>query len=203
MAFAILWGWLSGAVGVLSGVPQILQLRRTRTSAGVSLIFWQLLLAIGVLWTLHGLLTHSALVATPNGLMTIANALVLDFIRRDRRLGWWRTYGLSLALVGALFTVDAVIGTLIFGMLITVPQVSSGFGQLKELVTRVDIRGVSLGFLVLGWILPSMWFFYGTMAHESAIIISAGFTSLVALANMSWAAMRRRGLVGARVRMPA
>ncbi len=201
MAFAILWGWLSGAVGVVSGVPQILQLRRTRTSAGLSLLFWQLLLAIGVLWTLHGLLTHSALVTTPNALMTIVNVLVLAFIRRDRGLGWWRTYGLPLALVSTLFTVDAVIGALIFGMLITVPQVSSGLGQLRELVTRVDIRGVSLGFLVLGWILPSMWFFYGAMAHESAILISAGFTSIVALANVAWASLRRGGLVAARVRV--
>ena len=203
MAFAILWGWLCGAVGVATGIPQLLQLRRTRTSAGLSLFFWQLLLAIGVLWALHGLLTGSALITTPNVLMTIANIVVLSFIRRERRLGWWRTYGLPLGLAATLFTVDAVVGTLVFGMLITVPQVSSGFGQLRELVLRADIRGVSLGFLVLGWLLPTMWFFYGAMAHESAIFISAGITSFVALANVVWASLRRSGLVAARVRVPA
>lgn len=201
MAFAIAWGWLCGAVGVATGIPQLLQLRRTRTSAGLSLIFWQLLLGIGILWTLHGLLTRTPLVTTPNAIMTIANAVVLEFLRRDRRLGVVRTYALPLTLAGGLFSVDVAIGSLIFGLLITVPQVSSGFGQLRELVRSPDITGVSLAFLVLGFILPSMWFVYGAIAHEQAILISAGGTSVVALANVSWATMRRRGLVGARVRV--
>ncbi len=203
MVFTIAWGWLCGAVGVVTGLPQLLQLRRTRTSAGLSLIFWQLLLGIGVLWTLHGLLTHTPLVTTPNAIMTIANVVILDYIRRDRGLGMLRTYTLPFGLAASLFSVDALVGSLVFGMLITVPQVSSGFGQLRELVTNPDINGVSLGFLVLGFILPSMWFVYGAIAHEQAILISAGGTSLVALANVFWGTMRRRGMVAARVRVGA
>ncbi len=203
MAFAIAWGWMCGAVGVATAIPQLLQLRRTRTSAGLSLIFWQLLLAIGVLWMLHGLLTRNPLVTTPNAIMTIANITVLEFVRRDRGIGAVRTYALPLALASGLFGVDALIGSLVFGVLITIPQVSSGFGQLRELVTSTDIRGVSLAFLLLAFLLPSMWCVYGAIAHEQAIFISAGVTSLVALANVSWATMRRRGLVAARVRVGA
>ncbi len=203
MVFTIAWGWLCGTVGVATGIPQLLQLRRTRSSAGLSLIFWQLLLAIGVLWTLHGMLTRSALVTTPNAIATIANLAILEFLRRDRGLPVLRTYALPVALASGLFSVDALIGSLIFGLLITVPQVSSGIGQLRELITNPDITGVSLAFLVLGFILPSMWFVYGVIAHEQAILISAGGTSVVALANVSWATMRRRGMVSARLRVGA
>ena len=48
MVLVEIWGWVCGIASGLSALPQLSRLLKARTSAGLSLLSWQL--NAGVLW---------------------------------------------------------------------------------------------------------------------------------------------------------
>ena len=54
MSWVEIIGWSATAVGALLGFPQLFRLLRTRNVAGLSLLAWQAVLVLNVIWFTHG-----------------------------------------------------------------------------------------------------------------------------------------------------
>lgn len=78
-------------------VPQVVRLLVGRTSAGVSLLLWQLLLGAGIGWTIHGVVSGHLNLVVPNVISVLLSTAVLAMIARDRRLPAGRVWPLGLA----------------------------------------------------------------------------------------------------------
>ena len=81
------WGWVCAVAGPVVSIPQVARLLRSRTSAGLSLLMWQLNIACAVAWSFHGLRADAPNIVAPNVLLGVAAVLVV-FDSRVGGLGW-------------------------------------------------------------------------------------------------------------------
>ena len=195
MSFVVVWGWLCAVVGTAMALPQLVRLMRSGSSAGLSLLTWQLMLSATLSWTLHGVKIAASNMWLPNALFGLATIAILRLVQKDRGLSFTATFGPGLALGAALATTDWLLGSFVFGLAALAPQLVGALGQLKEIMTAADLGGVSVGYLALSFLVPAMWQLWGLLAHDSAIRVSTAVMGSVALVNLVWVLLRRTGVL--------
>lgn len=198
----VLWGWACAAVGTALSVPQVVRLLATRTSAGVSLLLWQLNVANGIGWTAHGLASGHANITVPNALSGLLALLVLALVVHDRRLPVLRVVVLPLlvGLLGVVVVLLAPAGG--FGIFAAIP-LAIGFGaQTRDLLTAADISGLSPLFVVGALVLQMMWWSWSFIVGEPSILICASIIGVVCAVNVVLLVLRHAGLLRPRVRRP-
>ena len=79
------FGWTAAAIGLAVGIPQLIRILRSGTSAGVSLRLWQLNAATTVSWAVHGVLTDTPQMQVPNLIGAVVAVGIVLFVCRDRR----------------------------------------------------------------------------------------------------------------------
>ncbi|CAI9411458.1 MULTISPECIES: SemiSWEET family sugar transporter [Aestuariimicrobium] len=194
-AFEI-YGWTIALISSVSAVPQLLRILRSRTSAGASLVMWQITAAITGTWLVHGSLTGAYNLVLANGIACLMSVLILWFVRRDRTLSLLRTFGVPALGIAALVATD-LWNPLVFGAFISIPQFIGGVAQFLDLLRCRDIRGVSVGFLAWQVAVQVFWFVWGLWGGDVAIQIAAGSFFVICLLNFIWWLLRRFGLVRA------
>ena len=192
-----IWGWACAAVGSMLAVPQFIKLVRDRDTAGMSLVLWQLNVAIAIGWTAHGWRYGWWNMVVPNAISGVLAVLVLLLIRQSRRLSLVGTYGLGLAVGLVCVAVDVVGGSAAFAVAVLVPLLVGQFDQLRALLFDHDISGVSFGFLLITLALQVMWGSWAFLAQETSAMITASALSPGAIASVAWFLLRKRGRVGA------
>ena len=194
-------GWVAAIVGSAISVPQLVRLLRARTSAGLSLLMWQLMVAVGLGWTSHGIMVAKANLIVPNVLTFVSAALVVRLIVKDRGIGPLHAWTLPIVLGGALAGVDILWGAVVYGIATSVPQVIGALAQLVDVVRCPDISGVSPWFLLLNLTIQGLWVWWSLLVDEKAITVAGTSTGAVALATLLWYVARRG--VDTRRRLPA
>lgn len=189
-----LLGWLAAALSAALSLPQLIRLIRAGTSAGLSLLLWQCLMAAGFGWTVHGLVVGRPNMWLPNLAMALCAIAILRLIARDRGYGLVQTWALPLGLFATLVTIDAVWGSVAYGVATSVPQVLGAAAQLVDIIRSVDIAGVSPFYVTMALVVQGIWLWWGLMAEEGAVIVSATATGTVALLTVLWYFARRVGV---------
>lgn len=179
------FGWVAAIIGLFSSVPQIVHLFRARTAAGVSLRTWQLGIATGIAWTVHGFIVDQPQMQWPNLLMTALSGVIVVFILRDRGQAVAPALVMPVTLGLVLCLTNVVLGALAFGILVAIPQLVGQAAQLKELVTAPDLHGVSGAYLAIFLLVQSLWFVFGVFTTDWALIAAAGVMIIIGAANLS------------------
>lgn len=190
------WGWACAALGSVLAVPQFVKLSRDRDTAGLSLVLWQLNVAIGLGWVVHGWLGGWWNMIVPNAVSAVLALFVLRMVRRARRLRPLATYGLGVVVGLACVGVDLLAGPAAFGIAILVPLLIGQLDQLRAILFDADISGISPAFLVIVLTLQGMWGIWGLWAGDTSVLITASSLTPGALLSVVWFLLRRSGRVG-------
>lgn len=199
MSFIDIWGWVCGVVGVSSALPQVIRLLAARTSAGLSLLAWQLNCGALLAWTTHGIVAGRQNLIWPNLSLALLSGLIVVLIVRDRKIHLVEAVWPVAALFVAMSLTEVFLGPLWFGIAALFPGVGALGAQLKDLIERPDLRGVSLGTLIITALVQALWLSWGLMAGDEAIRVVASIVGAVALANLVVYLLRHAGLMQARV----
>lgn len=186
-----LLGWFAAAVGTCSVLPQLLRLWRERTSAGISLQLWQFTVAAGLAWTVHGYMVGAPQMQIPNVLLTSSSLAVLWFVVRDRGLTLLPKLWLPVLLAAALVCLDIFAGPAVFGLVVAIPTVVGQVSQLRVMLRSDDLSGLSAPYLVVASVMQWIWFTWGVLAVEWAIIMCACILGVLATINLGYYAWRR------------
>lgn len=194
-----LLGWAAALLASCVAVPQVVRLFRTRSTAGVSVTAWRLILAANLSWTLHGVWTGHPNIWLPNLIFMACTVLILIQLGRDRALNWALLFAPSLLLAMITFSMDIWLGPIAFAIAAGLPSVTSQLMQLHELLIAAKITGVSVPFLVLNVLNQMLWLSWSLLAGEQSVtLVASTLGSLMAL-NVLWAYLRRTGRVRARL----
>lgn len=195
MTFIEIWGWLAAAFTATLSLPQLIRLLRVRTSAGLSLLSWQMMLAANIPWVAHGVMTNRMNLALPNAALFVCTILILRMIRRDRGLGLLQTYAMGTIAGVAAFGVDVIFGAAAFGTLVTIPQAIGQLAQLRDLLRLRDIRGLSWVFLTVSFGLQFMWIYWAFAVNDNAVKVAASMMAILAGANLLVYVLRRLDVI--------
>lgn len=198
MSFVDIFGWVCAAVGACLSLPQAIRLVRSRTSAGVSLLSWQLMLGAICTWLLHGFLMERANLIAANGVAAATILAVVVMIRRDRNLGLTQTFWPAIVTFAACAAVDIWLGPLAFGIFVIAPQSVAVLAQYRDLRISLDVSGVSGGFLLLSVVVQALWFTWSLLAVEYAVMAAASITMVLCLANLVLYLLRVSGTLPAK-----
>lgn len=190
----MVWGWVCAAFGSMLSIPQVVRLLRTRTSQGVSLLLWQLLLGVGIGWVSHGLLTGHANMTVPNALSTLFAGLVLVMVQRDRLLPARAVWPLGIAVGTALVLVDRIGSASLFGALVILPLAVGILGQTRDLVRSPDLSGLSPAYILGAFGLQALWWTWGVAVGDASTVICSSVVGVMTLANAVLWARRARGV---------
>lgn len=182
--------------GTLIGLPQVIHLLRSRSSAGLSLLAWYVWSGGAVAWLVHGLLILSPAQIIPNTVGVVTATLVLRLIQHDRGLAWGRSYAPALMLAAAGIAVRLLFGPLAFGLFMSVPQGIAVLGQFVDIVRCRDLRGVSPVYLGLMTLVQANWIVYGLLQPDVAAFVSSLVLTTTTAASLLWWALRRVGWIG-------
>ncbi|MGD7733892.1 SemiSWEET family sugar transporter [Propionibacteriaceae bacterium G57] len=186
-------GWAAAVAGATLSLPQLVRLIRSKVSAGLSLLMWQLLVSAGFGWTVHGLVVGRPNMWVPNFIVACCSVVIIRLIGRDRALPAWKVWVVPVAVLAALVTIDAVWGAVAYGVATSVPQVIGAFAQFVDVVREVDIRGISPFFVVAAVVVQGLWWAWGYLVPEMAVFVSASANGAVALLTLLWYIARQLG----------
>lgn len=192
--FVEIYGWMCAGAGSIAGIPQVLRLIKARTSAGVSLLMWQLNVAMGIAWAVHGFIVARMNVLLPNLLVAGLAAIVVWMIATDRALNHLRVWGLVVVTIVVLAGTEFGAGPVWFGLLLAIPAAFSFLAQLKDLMQRPDLRGVSLGTLAMLALVQAMWLSWSLIAGDISVTLVASVALVLTVANLVVFQIRGRTL---------
>lgn len=187
-------GWIAAFISGVALLPQALKLFRDRDAAGISLTYWQLLLAVVSSFVVHGSLINAVNVILPNAAMSAVAIWTLILVGRARSIGWFRLFGVSVALFAALVAVDLILGPAVYGAATAIPVSIGLISQIVVIAREPDVSGISPGFLLLYLLMQVSWFTWGMLAVEWAFRISSGVFLVLSVISMAWWIARRAGL---------
>ena len=192
MTFLDTWGWVCALAGTLAALPQVLRLLRVRTSAGLSLLLWQLNLGAGIGWVVHGIAGGYANVTVPNVVISLTNVLILLLIQRDRGLSVRAVWPLGLAVAAACIAIELTLPSGAFGLFVLVPHSVGLLAQTRDLLRSPDLTGVSPVFLVAVASIQYLWFVWGVLVGDLSVVICASVLAVLGTVNLALYAVRSR-----------
>lgn len=195
--FAVI-AFICAVCGTALAVPQCLRIIRSRSTAGVSLLSWQLWGMVGLAWAMHGVLVGSLGMIVPNMASALFACIIMGMIIRDRRLPAVQTIAFPLVGVAIAVAVRWFAGPLAFGFLMLVPQAVAVLGQTLDLVRCADLFGVSGHYLRLAVVMQTLWLCYGLLGADIACTISSIMMICLVSTNLTLYVLRRRGRLVAR-----
>lgn len=184
MSLVTLLGWAAAGFGAFFTMPQFVRVLRTKNTAGLSLVAWQLQCAVVIAWAAHGIIYAMPNQIAANALVTFASAGVLWFIVQQRGHRAGLVIAQVAAVAGLLIAVDLIWGQLAFGLVILAPGCAGLAAQLVQLVRASDIGGVSPGFLVLGLVIQSLWLSWSLLIGDPSVTVTAAAAWLLLAANL-------------------
>jgi len=196
-------GWAAAFVGAVLGLPQLLRLLRTRNVDGLSLIAWQSILVVNLIWLAHGLRIDQPPQIVVNLVALCSTIPILVVLARSTGRRLPLVLAPCLAAAAVIIAVDELVGSAAYGIAAIVPGVLSTIGQTLELVRARQIRGVSPLFMVLAFVNQVLWTTWAVLVNDPGSIIAASMMCLLTGVNLAWYLLRRLGLRALFAREPA
>lgn len=196
-------GWTAAAVGMLSALPQLITLLRSRSTEGCSLLLWRLNLAGGIGWCGHGLIVGRATILVPNVVLTLVMLAIVVTICRGRGLRTSTVVGGGVALGALVVAVDVVLGPVVFAATVFATALIGLMAQLREIVATDSLTGVSGPYLAIAVLVQLLWGSWAVASGEVATLLVASAVALCTSINLVGFGLRRAGLVRTRRRAEA
>jgi uncharacterized protein with PQ loop repeat len=163
-------GFIGGAIGVATGVPQSLRVRKLGHTDGLALSPWILMCFQFAAWTAFGL-THNALaIWFFNALTFITTALVVIAIRGNK----FGTYLLLLAIAGVtgafvFFAPEALVNVVMVALTASrVPQLIRSWINRK----RTKPTAVSISSLLVSLSSMVFWLGFAFLTENSLVVVT-------------------------------
>nr|WP_300142956.1 PQ-loop domain-containing transporter [Propionicimonas sp.] len=187
-------GWAAALVGTVLGLPQLIRLVRTRNVEGLSLPAWQLVLALNIAWTSHGILLGKWNMILPNVFGLGATLPILFLMSRELGRALPRVMLPGILIAAGMIAVDLAFGTAAYGVVAIWPALFANAGQTLELVRSPRVTGVSPVFLISGVLNQVLWLAWGILVPDAGTQITATVTLAVTTLNLLWWILRKLGL---------
>lgn len=194
MTPVVVIGWIAAVVGTVLGLPQMIRLARTRNVEGLSLPAWQLILALNIGWTSHGIILGQWNMIVPNVLGLVSTLPILVLMSRELGRALPRVLLPGVLVAAAMIAVDLGLGTAAYGMVAIWPALFANAGQSLELIRSPRVVGVSPVFLVGGVLNQVLWLIWGILVQDAGTQITATVTLVVVTLNLVWWILRKLGL---------
>jgi uncharacterized protein with PQ loop repeat len=166
-------GWIAALSSACVALPQGLRILATRSVAGISRLIWQMTLASGIAWFVHGLVVDRAQIIWPNALLAVTSAWVLIMVCRATGVSLAPAFALPVFGAAIAFGIEAALGPVAFGVAMFIPSAIGQISQLIAIRRATDTTGVSLSGLVVSLVCQLLWLCYAFPAGESAIVVAA------------------------------
>lgn len=174
-------GFIGGAIGVATGVPQSLRVRKLGHTDGLALSPWILMCFQFAAWTAFGLSHDSLAIWFFNALTFVTTALVVIAIRGNK----FSTYALLIAIA-------AVTGAFVFygpEALINVVMVALTASRVPQLIRswinrkRTKPTAVSISSLLVSLSSMLFWLGFAFLTENSLVIVTTFVAIAVTLAT--------------------
>ena len=189
-------GWLAAGLSCFISASQLFRILRAGTTAGVSVLSWQLALGGNLTWGLYGLLHGNPNQWVPNvGLVTIT-LIILSLFHPHVGTPWAVLLAPGIAIGATTTTLDHTVGTIAYSIAAFLPACISLLSQLKTTASSPDVRGLSLG---NQWIMvanQSMWLVWAALINERSVLLVGSSSLVLIVANLSMALLRKSGTLG-------
>jgi uncharacterized protein with PQ loop repeat len=168
VAYAL--GFVGAALAFARYLPQLLRLHRTQQAHGVSLASLGAGAVSGLGWASYSLQedVHSVTVASIAAVCIYTACLV-----QAKSLSRGRIGPIPLLWAGGLVGVQLVLGTVALGLALAASAVVTGLPQLREVLARVDLSGVSSLTWGLAVIEGALWLGIGAVSRDLPVLIWA------------------------------
>lgn len=187
-------GWVGALMAIAIGIPQAVRLLRTRDTAGLAVMTWQLMLGLNIGWFSHGLLIDAPQMVVPNLISAAISATVLLLIRRARGLNPVTLLIPTVLIAAVMIGADLIAGSAAFGVAAVLGSMLANAGQAVNLVRSPDISGVAPGYLIIQLVNQVIWAIWAIVVGEPGTTISAISTGLIITFSSVWWLLRRAGL---------
>lgn len=164
-------GFIAGAIGISSALPQTLRIRKLGHSKGVSLPTWLIGYSAGSSWVGYGITTNSPAQWVTNGISCLLTMTVIFAILKNHP----RTYFI-LVVIPFIFITFALLvpHTILSGFLLIfsatkIPQVVKSWRTWRVL----GLSAVSIPACLFSMIDDSFWITYGVLGHRVVVEVTA------------------------------
>lgn len=194
IGWAAVVGWCATFTGAVLGLPQLLRLVRTRDVGGLSLVAWQSILVINLIWLVHGLRIAQPPQVVVNAIALVTTVPLVVLLARSVERSLLVALTPCFAAALAIIAVDHYLGSLAYGIVAIVPGITSCIGQTLELVRAPEVSGVSTLFLVLAFVNQALWATWGALVDDPGSVVTAASMTVLTGLNFGWYVARRLGL---------
>ena len=173
-------GLVAAAIGILTGVPQVLRLLRNPDASGLSYSSAILGVLSSATWLTYGtlLLDPAQLVANVPGL----GCAVVTVVLAARRLG----VALTPALAATLAWVPVVVGAHVAGGAAAVGVVATAVSlvrmlpQVRTVLRREPLHGLAPAGFVLTQVSAALWTVYGCATGQVSVVVCSAVSAVLA-----------------------
>lgn len=165
-----IFGFIAGAIGVYTAVPQALHIRKVGHGNGVSLTYWIVMLVVNASWFGYALIFNSPSIIFANGVGYITSGMVVATLLKRGWLAW-----------PIMLTAGAIWCWLFMQLpipVITVLLVALTFSRLPQLIRSVRSyragieTAVSMRSLYIGLTTMLLWEAYSFASGLQQLIIT-------------------------------
>ena len=175
-------------------IPQFLLVVRTKQTHGLALTSWIISLGTNIGWLGHGIKLLQIDQIWPNAWALCATITVLYFLRRNGRYQNLAKLLPGLGLAVLLITVDNLVGSEAFGLVVIVPAVFSMMRQGIALMRAPKVEGVSAGMWALQVANQVLWLVWAIVVREPGTGISSAVCLGPAVFVLTWRLLRAHGV---------
>lgn len=184
-------GFLAGAIGIGSSLPQIVKIRRTKKVEGLSKVTWLLAFFFSSIWLGYGLSINSPSQDATNGLSTLFASVVLYYIFADNKkiLLLLPLIFFSVILIAINIPSKDLPPLLFLSVGTNIAQAIKSYKSKKY--NRYS--AVSIHMLVLSLLASTLWIGYAVVGgHKEIVIITSGWSVFLTTLILVFELSRRR-----------
>lgn len=194
MNWAEVLGWAGALAVVCITLPQFFLVVRTKQTHGLALTTWVIAIGTSIGWFDHGLRLMEPVQIWPNILGLVNTAVIIYFLRRNRRFRSWTTLLPGFALGGLLVGLDWGVSSAAFGIAVIVPQAYGMIRQGIALMRAAAVTGVSISAWVAQVANQAIWLAWSILKTEWGTGISAAVSVVCAGFVLTWRLLRLAGI---------
>lgn len=193
---ALIVGWLAAGLSCFISAPQLVRILRAGTTAGVSVLSWQLVLGGNLTWGVYGLMHGNVNQWLPNVALVTITVVILSRFHREVGTSWLVLLapGILIALTSTVLEVTA--GTVAFSIAAFIPAAVSLVSQLKVTATSEDVRGLSVANQWISLVNQSAWLLWAALIAERSVLLVGSASLVLIVANLSMALLRTTRTLG-------
>lgn len=193
---ALVVGWLAAGLSCFISAPQLVRILRAGTTAGVSVMAWQLVLGGNLTWGLYGILHGNPNQWIPNVALVAVTLVILSRFHREVGTRWLVLLAPGVIIAATTTTLDHTVGTIAFSIAAFVPASVSLLSQLKTTATSGDVRGLSVVNQWIALVNQSTWLVWAALINERPVLLVGSSSLVLIVANLSMALLRTSGTLG-------